>query len=185
MFSVIVLVYNKPEQTRRCLESLLRSTDSDRETIVVDNGSDEETARLIDEMGETTERTGGKFGLIRNERNLGTSTGRNQGIARARGEYVVFLDNDVYVGDDVDWLSKLRAALDSVSEAGIVVPKLVFAENPLVIQCAGCAVSETGRVQFMGRGEAADDPRFARRREIQCGISACMMIKRSVIDEVG
>lgn len=54
-----------------------------------------------------------------------------------------------------------------------------------MIQCAGCAVSPSGRVQFTGRGESADDTRFAGRREVQCGISACMMLKRSTVEEVG
>ena len=69
----------------------------------------------------------------------------------------------------------MRVMLDSDEKIGMVVPKLVFADHPEMIQIAGGAVSRTGRVQFMGRGEPADDPRFNRRRELQFGISACIL----------
>jgi len=180
MISIIVLAFNKSQHTRRCLESLLTSRDADWDLTLVDNGSTDDTADVIRWAEGAYRRAAHDFTLLQNSRNLGASTGRNQGIARTESPVLVFLDNDVSVGDP-RWLSKLRAALDSGPEVGIVVPKLVFADNPAVIQCAGGAVSRTGRVQFVGRGESADDPRFAARRELQFGISACMMAKRSVL----
>jgi len=183
LFSVIVLSYNKARETRRCLESLLAST-GDWEALAVDNGSGDDTVRFLHEMVDKYHEAGRSLDLVLNDANLGASTGRNQGIARTRGEFTVFLDNDIIV-DDPDWLTKLRVAFHEDAAVGIVVPKLVFADSPGVIQCAGCAVSRTGRVQFVGRGEPADDARFAERREMQCGISACMMLKRAMIDAIG
>ena len=184
MFSIIVLTLNKRPQTRRCLESLLTSTDDDWELVVVDNGSGEDRVRFLGEMADRYREAGRTLETVLNDVNRGASTGRNQGIERTRGEHVVFLDNDMVVGDRA-WLSKLRRTLEADLRTGIVVPKLVFAGNPGMIQCAGCAVSRTGRVQFRGRGEPADDKRFAERVELQCGTSACMMLKRSVIEAVG
>jgi GT2 family glycosyltransferase len=184
MVSIIVLVHNKPEQTRACLESLLASADADWELVAVDNGSDAETVNLLREMADKYEKTGRGFVLLRNEVNAGAATGRNQAMAAASGDVFVFCDNDIIVGDE-HWLSVMRGTLEAEESTGIVVCRLVFAWNTRMIQCAGCAVSPTGRVQFMGRGEAADDARFARRREVQCGISACMMVKRSLVDEIG
>ena len=184
MFSIIVLTFNQWKTTRRCLESLLTSEDVDWDLVVVDNGSSDDTVRFLAEMVDRYKEAGRTLETVLNDENLGASTGRNQGIECSRGEHVVFLDNDMVVGDR-RWLSKLHATLVSDEKIGIVVPKLVFAETPDVIQCAGCAISKTGRVQFRGRGEPADDERFAARTELQCGISACMMLKRTVIDEVG
>jgi GT2 family glycosyltransferase len=184
MFSIIVLTYNKSAHTKRCLESLLSSAETDWHVTVVDNGSTDDTARVLPRLANAYRRAGRTLHILRNDHNAGTSTGRNQGIEHSGGGYLVFLDNDMTVGDR-EWLSKLRAALDSDAMTGIVVPKLVFADNPCVIQCAGGAVSRTGRVQFIGRGEPAEDLRFNHRRELQFGISACMMLKRSLIDDVG
>ncbi|HUW58378.1 MAG TPA: glycosyltransferase family 2 protein [Planctomycetota bacterium] len=184
MFSIIVLTHNKSGCTRRCLESLLTSADADWELLVVDNGSTDDTVDLLHEMADKYTEAGREMRLLVNERNAGASTGRNQGIDATTGDPLVFLDNDMVVGD-VRWLSKLRATLDSDAKIGMVVPKLVFADDPSMIQFAGGAVSPTGRVQFMGRGEPADDPRFNERRELQFGISACMMLRRSLVDEIG
>ena len=184
MFSIIVLTLNNAELTRRCLASVLGSSDADWELVVVDNGSTDATRELLGESVVQYKRSGRTLRTILNEENRGCSTGRNQGIEATAGEHIVFMDNDVAVGD-VRWLSKLRATLEGGARAGIVVPKLVFADNPGMIKCAGGAVSRTGRVQFVGRGERADDPRYSTRREIQFGISACMMLKREVVREIG
>jgi len=184
MFSIIVLTHNQSEHTRKCLESVLGSADADWDLTVVDNGSTDDTVKLVSRIAHEYKRARRTLHLLRNDHNAGTSTARNQGIETSAGGHVVFLDNDMTVGDR-KWLSKLRAVLDSASSIGIVVPKLVFADSPGVIQCAGGAVSRTGRVQFIGRGEPADDPRFNERREVQFGISACMMVKRSLLDDVG
>ena len=183
-FSIIILTHNKSACTRRCLESLLSSADTDWELLVVDNGSTDDTVKLLHEMVDKYSEADRELRLILNDRNLGASTGRNQGIDATAGEYIVFLDNDMIVGN-ADWLSKLRALLDSDPGIGMVVPKLVFADDPGMIQIAGGAVSPTGRVQFIGRGEPADDPRYNQRRQLQFGISACMMLRRSLVVEIG
>ncbi len=184
MFSIVVLTHNNAELTRRCLSSVLGSADSDWELVVVDNGSTDGTRELLGDFVVQYKRAGRTLRTIFNDGNRGCSTGRNQGIANTTGEFLVFMDNDVAVGDG-RWLSKLRAALESTPRVGIAVPKLVFAADPGMIQCAGGAVSRTGRVQFVGRGERADDPRYGVRREIQFGISACMMVAREVVREIG
>ena len=184
MFSIIVLTHNNVALTRRCLESVLGSSDTDRELLVVDNASTDGTKELLEQLAVQCRQSRRKFDVILNDSNRGCSTARNQGIERTTGEHAVFLDNDMAVGDP-RWLSKLRATLESDPRIGIVVPKLVFADNPDMIQCAGGAVSRTGRVQFMGRAEPSDDPRFNVRRDLQFGISACMMLKRSCLGETG
>ncbi|HOS92659.1 MAG TPA: hypothetical protein PLQ54_05060, partial [Armatimonadota bacterium] len=45
-----------------------------------------------------------------------------------------------------------------------------------LIEFAGCGVSPSGRIQYIGRGENADDPRFGVPREVQCLISACILM---------
>ena len=192
MFSIIVLTHNNAELTKRCLESIRGSKDADWELCVVDNASSDGTRELLREMAIAFKRAGRTMFVLLNDSNVGCSTGRNLGISNTTGDFVVFMDNDVAVGDD-GWLGTLRGTIESApseelgtgSRVGIVVPKLVFADNTGMIQCAGGAVSRTGRVQFVGRGEPADDPRFNVRRDVQFGISACMMLKRAVVRDIG
>lgn len=183
-YSIIILSYNKSACTRRCLESLLTSADGDWEAVLVDNGSTDDTEGVLRGMKGAFDAREVRLELVMNNLNLGCSTGRNQGIDRGRGEWLVFLDNDMQVGDP-RWLSKLRATIETTPNAGAAGPKLVFADNPAVIQFAGGAISRTGRPQFIGRGEPADDARFNARREVQFFITACLMTTRAVIDRIG
>ena len=183
MHSVIVLVYNSPDHTRHCLTSVLDHSPPDTEIIVVDNGSDPDTIAVLEHIAGQP-NAGDRFHLIRNATNLGCSTARNQGLDIATGQTVTFLDNDTIITDP-DWLDRLADDLNTWPEAGAVGPKLVYPTEPKRIQFAGGGVSRTGRIQFQGRGHLADDPDFNRSCEVQFYITACMMIRRSLYNELG
>ncbi len=183
-FSIIILTHNKCEYTRKCVESILRSENADVELIVVDNGSTDDTPALLEEMRGEYERRGWTLKTILNGRNVGCCTGRNQGVAQATGEFVVFLDNDIMV-KDADWLPKLRGVLAQDPAYRMVGPKIIYPFEPYWIQCAGVGISRTGRVQFRGRGCDRDDPRFNTQQEVQCLISACVMMDKALLDEIG
>ncbi len=183
-FSIIVLSFNKIACTRRCMDALLTSQGSRFELIVVEQGSTDGSAEMLEACRGRFEDAGHAMTLIRNTDNVGASTGRNQAIEIARGGRIAFLDNDIYVGTP-DWLSRLAAVLDQDDRIGIVGPRLVFAWDPKTIQFAGGGVSRSGRVQFVGRGCPADDARFSVPRDVQFVISACMMVPRKLLDEIG
>lgn len=89
--SIVTAAYNSADYIGRALESVRRQTidDSRIEHIVVDDGSTDETAAIVDSFEASYLR------LVENERNSGSGTiACNQGIERARGDYVVILDSD-------------------------------------------------------------------------------------------
>ena len=182
MVSIVVLAYNKAAYTRACLQSVLQTQPPDLELIVVDNGSTDETPRMLDELSRESRTKGAPVRVLRQEENLGCSTARNMAVSAAAGEEIVFLDNDTIVPDPA-WLEKMRSVLKAEKDGAIVGPKLCYPVEPHLIQCAGVGVSRTGRVLFRGRGEPAD--RFAHREEVRALISACFMFRRSLYDEIG
>jgi len=183
-YSIIILSHNKSAYTRKCLESILGAEGADLEVVVVDNGSTDDTPHLLTEMKEAYQGKGWALLPIMNASNVGCCTGRNQGIEAASGRYLVFLDNDIMV-KDADWLAKLRRVLDEDETVKMVGPKIIYPFVPHWIQCAGVGISKTGRVQFRGRGADKDTPEFNERREVQCLISAAVMLERSLVDEIG
>jgi GT2 family glycosyltransferase len=119
-----------------------------------------------------------------NAENVGCSTGRNQGLQMARGDYCAFMDNDVVVIDG-RWAGRLIATLEEEPDAAVVGPKLIYPFRPHRIQCAGVGISKSGRVQFRGRGKPREAAEFNQRREVQCLISACWLFRRSLYEEIG
>jgi GT2 family glycosyltransferase len=66
-----------------------------------------------------------------------------------------------------------------------VTPKLLFPFAPYAIEHTGIAISPHGAVGYEGRGAERDDPGFNVPRELQGSASACILVRRSVLDEVG
>jgi GT2 family glycosyltransferase len=182
LISIVTLTHNKVDVTRRCLPTLLRSHHRPLELIVVDNGSNDGTREWLQEFAADATAADVELRVVLNEGNIGCSTARNQGAAAARGKNLVYVDNDVALRNR-NWLAILAAEL--VDDIAIVGPRIVYPIEPYRIQCAGVGISRTGRVQFRGRGEPRNDPRFDTARDVQCLISACWMMKGDVLRDVG
>ena len=89
MFSVIIPYYKKRKYIERCIDAVLAQTYQDFEIILIDDGSHDDVAQLIDEKYSE------KVQLIQQE-NQGVSAARNKGIAAATHDYIAFLDADDY-----------------------------------------------------------------------------------------
>lgn len=184
LVSVVTLTHNKLAWTRRCVGSLLGTTWRPWELVVVDNGSTDGTADWLREFRSEAGRAGVAVSLLLNARNVGCSTARNQGVAAARGERIVFVDNDVALRSR-GWLERLSEPFARDARVGMTGPKLVYPFPPHDIQFAGGDVSPTGRVRFAGRGRPRGEPAYNSPRECQCLISACCMIRRDLYDRLG
>jgi len=85
--SIIIPLYNKAPYVRRALDSIAAQTFADFEAIVVDDGSTDDSAAIVENYSDA------RFRLIR-QSNAGPGAARNMGIAQARGEFIAFLDAD-------------------------------------------------------------------------------------------
>ena len=184
LVSIIALSCNKVEHTRRCFDGLLESTWRPFEILAIDNGSADATPALYATFGVKARAANVAFRPTRLEQNVGAVTGRNLALEQAEGDYVVFLDNDV-VPRTRSWIEKLLGALEADQGLAIVGPKLVYPFAPYLIQFAGGAVTPTGWVHFVGRGEPRETPAFNQPREVQCLISACWMMPWDIYDKLG
>ncbi|MCM1192282.1 MAG: glycosyltransferase [Butyrivibrio sp.] len=104
MISVIVPVYNTKEYLERCVNSLLAQTWQDMEIILVDDGSTDGSGEICDRFAERDGRV-----RVFHKENGGSSSARNLGIDKAKGDYIGFADSDDYV--EPDMYERLYAAV--------------------------------------------------------------------------
>lgn len=107
MISVIIPVYNVEEYLSECLDSVLSQTYKNLEIIIVNDGSPDNSQKIINEYKKKDKRI---ISLIKE--NGGISSARNYGMKRAKGDYLFFLDSDDYISDD------FLENLISISESG-------------------------------------------------------------------
>lgn len=175
--------YNKLPYTRLCLERMLQSEPLPTQIIVVDNGSTDGSHQYLSRDFWQQARTSQvEYVLIANESNVGACTARNQALEIAQGKYLSFGDNDLATGSR-NWLAILAARLEGGSRVGIAGPKLLFPFPPHDIECAGVAISPSGRVQYRGRGQPQEA--FSRAEPVPGLISACWLMKREVYEQIG
>lgn len=183
--TLIVVSYNKLPYTRLCLEGMAACVPRPRQIIVVDNGSTDGSREFLSgDFFRQCRNYSVDYTLLNNEENLGACTARNQALAMAGGKYLAFADNDLAVRSR-GWLAALAERLESGPQIGIAGPKLVFPFPPYAIECAGVALSPSGRVQYRGRGETVPPAAVEQAGPVQCLISACWLMKRAVYEEIG
>ena len=182
--AIIILAYNKAEYVRRCLMSLLVTSWRPLHVHLVDNGSTDDVPEVFARFARDAAGVGISTDICTLPENKVAVVGRNIAFERVDADYVALLDSDVAVRTRT-WIERMIAALEADPRRGIVGPKLIYPFPPYLIQCAGCSVSPGGRVNFLGRGERRDDPRFNEAREVQALISACWLMPAVLMREVG
>lgn len=110
LVSVIVPVYNTDcRYLDRCISSVLNQTYRNIELILSDDGSDEKTAKILDEYGAQDDRI-----RVLHHKNKGVGGARNDGLAVAGGGYIVFEDSDNWLDKDcIEYMLTLKQETNS------------------------------------------------------------------------
>lgn len=90
--SLILPVYNVEKYLRQCIDSIISQSYENKEIILVDDGSKDNSPKICDEYSE-------KFDYIKviHKENGGLSSARNEGIKYATGDYIIFVDSDDFI----------------------------------------------------------------------------------------
>lgn len=185
LVSLLLLAHNKVAFTRTCLRALLRTTYPHLELWLINNGSTDATTELFDEVeDQLAPRVDWHVHRIEFAENQGAVAGRNAALKHISGTYCVWMDNDI-AATDPSWLQRLVRRATQDPGLALVGPKLVYPKPAHTIQCAGCAVTPSGRVQFVGRGEDDRTPEYNCEREVQCLISACWLMRSELVSRIG
>lgn len=88
--SIIVPIYNVEKYLSQCLNSIINQTLKDIEIICVDDCSNDNSAKILDEYSNKDSR----IKVYKNDKNMGQGFSRNLGIKKATGDYIGFIDSD-------------------------------------------------------------------------------------------
>lgn len=114
LLSVIIPIYKVEKYLRRCIDSVINQKVSNCEIILVDDGSPDGCPMICDEYANKYDNI-----IVIHKENGGLSSARNEGMKRAKGKYVMFLDSDD------QWIpGKLQALLNQMKKSNVEM--LVF-----------------------------------------------------------
>ncbi|MBG0781323.1 MAG: glycosyltransferase family 2 protein [Bacteroidales bacterium] len=177
LVSIITVNYNQAEVTCALIESLNRITYPNLEVIVIDNASPDDDASIIKQRYPNVI-------FIENPINYGFAAGNNFGLMRARGKYVLLLNNDIEVPSN--FMEPLVEKLEKNPQIGAVSPKIKFYYQPDTIQYAGYTPINyiTMRNTSIGYWQK-DSGQFNEDRETAYAHGAAMMVPMEVVKKVG
>jgi GT2 family glycosyltransferase len=174
--SIIILTFNQLEYTKKCLQSIAQYTSVPYELIIVDNGSTDGTAQFLENYAN--EHVNCK--VILNKENLGFAGGNNQGIAAARGDYILLLNNDVIVTRD--WLERLIAHIESDENIGMVGPVSNFVSGHQLVENTGYR-KNLNKMHEFAKNHFQNNVGIT--QDIMRLVGFCLLIKRHVLDIIG
>lgn len=173
--SIVIPIFNKALYTYNCLLTLQQcDPDLAKEIIIVNNASSDETAKLLAQLH-------GSVQIINNLENLGFVEACRQGAARARGEFILFLNNDTQVMPN--WLISMVNALDNDPTVGITGSKLIYPDGRL--QEAGGIIFNDASGWNYGRFFDPTDAEFDHSREVDYCSGASLLIRKTLWERLG
>lgn len=183
LVSVIIPSKDHPEMLRRCITTIREITDYPAyEIIVVDNGSTEENRALIAGMRD---REGIDFGYLYEKMEFNFSRMCNMGASAAKGDVLLFLNDDIEVCGK-DWMTILTEQAVR-SHIGAVGAKLYYPDSK-VIQHVGITNMKVGPVHKLASMEDYGNIYHGRNLadyNVLAVTAACMAVRRTVFEDVG
>jgi GT2 family glycosyltransferase len=172
--SIIILAYNKWDYTYQCLKSIKKNcVNVDYEIVLLDNASSDNTQKKASRIKN--------INYIRKEDNLGFVRGCNYAAGEAKGEYLVFLNNDTIVRKN--WLEALLNTFNKHEDVGLVGSKLIYPDGKL--QEAGGIIWKDYSAWNYGRGDNPDSYKYNYLREADYCSGASIMIKKEIFSKLG
>ncbi len=187
--SVIIVNYNMKYFPKMCFEALQKSkTDFSYEIILVDNNSSDESIEFL-----RKESLLKHLHLVETGDNLGYGQANNLGATKAHGEYLLFMNPDVFVSEDS--LQKMIDYFDKHSEIGILGPKIVYHNGSIQPSCRRFM---TFTDLVIKRTFLKHIPRFRKRLEkyimgdfdhdktqrVDLLVGACFMMRKDIFQDI-
>lgn len=179
--TVVLVNYNGKEYNDKCITSIFNSSIKEQlEVVVADNASTDNSLEELKAHWGDNERVH----ILPLNQNCGFSKGNNEGIrwAAARGsKYFLLLNNDTEIEPDA-----IEKMVDCYRQSeGIIVPKVLYADTPHVIWCAGGSFSGVIKKSVQRGLNEADKGQYDENGVCDFANGCCMLLSDKIIDKLG
>ena len=174
MVSIVIVNWNGIKFIRECLDGLRAQTRRDFSIIMVDNASQDGSLEFVQENFPEVK-------LLVQSENTGFSAANNIALKTVRTEYVALLNNDTV--PHPEWLQSLVNALEKDPEAGFCASKMLFYDNPEVIDRAGDSYTTAATALLRGRGESSE--KFSSQEYVFGACAGAALYRTKMLDEIG
>lgn len=177
--AIIIVNWNSYNHTRNCLQSLRGITYRNYKTIVVDNGSSDDSAHVLEREFE-------EIILLRNPTNLGFTGGNNTGIHYASEreyKYMMLLNNDTEVKPD--FLTLMINRLESDAHIGAIQPKFYYLnDKERIWNAGGTYYSSIGLTHTIGNNQP-NKPDYDQYKEVDWITGCCFLLRTDIVKKIG
>jgi GT2 family glycosyltransferase len=166
--SVIIITFGRREELKDCLNSVLMQDSKNFEIILIDNNVSEDLSSRASQIANSVSSNTVRY--IKPPTNLGVAGGRNLGVKEAKGDFLVFIDDDAFLRER-DAFRKIRQEFSKNNKVGIISFKVINYFS-----------KEVDRKELPHRNKSlSKDSKF----ETTYFIGAGHVIRKSVFDQVG
>ena len=193
--SVVIITYNSSHYISECLRSVLPELGNRKaEIILIDNNSDDNSLELVTKFSETEFPENITIRIIANDVNSGYAPAINQGMKISSGEYLLLLHPDVNIRENC--LKIMLDTLNEESSLGLVAPQFLFPNESIQPSCrrfpnySSVIYEALGLTKLFSSSKTFNawkmgDFDHSSRREVDQPMSACVLLKREVLNQVG
>lgn len=180
-FSIIIVTWNAVHHLRRYLPSVVDTNYTDFEIIIANNASEDETVGWVESEYPNCR-------VVSFDQNYGYAEGNNRAAEHAKGDILLFLNNDVKT--DPEWLEPLNRQFQN-PQVGAVQPKILDAQNPMLFEYAGAAGGYIDRLGYpFCRGRLfdtieKDDGQYDEASDIFWASGAALAIRKEIFTKSG
>ncbi|RKY36887.1 MAG: hypothetical protein DRP78_02520 [Candidatus Omnitrophota bacterium] len=170
--SVVIVTWNAQKFIRNCVNAVFSQVAGNIEVIVVDNGSTDQTLRILKEYAPLK--------LIVNTENKGFCFANNQAIKQAKGKYILTLNIDIML--EKNYIYILMQYLEKYKKVGMVQGKFLTMEGN-IIDSLGLSLSRAKRLFNIAQGRN-DGIEYAKDREIFGPCAAAALYRKELINQI-
>lgn len=166
--------WNGLQYLKDCFSSLSKQTYKNIEVIFVDNASVDDSVKFV-------KKNFPKVKIIKTKKNLGFAGGNNVGYRYAKGDYVLFLNNDTKTAPNA--IAELVKNMDERPDVGGAQGKILLMDNPKYLDSVGAFLTHTGILYHYGANKR-DSAKYNKQIYLYSAKGAFMIFRKNVLDKV-